>query len=168
MLADPSTKSVRFASASQGWPYVLRRGSSIKESHSIWRATKTTRSYRGEGTIPYQSGEKNFWLDAEVDGNVVCAVFAEDRYWQDEGLGILDGAVTNARGYAYGGDCAHCGANTWGYRPCEKCGDAPCRSCRKCGCGAPQARSGTTCLRCGLIKAKTQFAKDSEICVDCN
>jgi hypothetical protein len=72
-----------------------------------------------------------------------------------------------ARPPAMSGTCKHCGADTWGYRACDKCGDLTCKNCDRCGCGAKVVRE-MVCSRCGLLRAATLFAGDSTVCRDCS
>ena len=166
-LLDPGPREVRFASASPSCPYIWRRGTPLPASHPAWRATGKSH-FRGEGEVVWSGGgRKNLWLDAVFDRSVVCAIFAEERYWAGEGLGLLSGASGGpARTIALSGTCKHCGASTWGYKPCEKCGDVRCRSCGKCGCGA-KVVADRVCPRCFLVKATTQYRPGSEVCRDC-
>lgn len=167
-LLDPVRHEVRFASASPSCPYIWRRGTSLPASHPAWRACENGNRFRGEGEVIWPGGgRRNLWLDAVFDRSLICAVFSEDRYWQAEGLGILSGSSGGkARTIALSGTCRHCGANTWGYKACEKCGDVWCRSCGKCGCGAPAAKE-RVCSSCFLTKASTQFLAGSDVCNDC-
>jgi Zn-dependent peptidase ImmA (M78 family) len=165
-LLDPDTRTVRFASASESCPYVWRRGSGLPRAHPAWRA-RGSGSFRGEGEVVWQDGRKNLWMDAVSDGNVIVAIFVEDKYWKAEGLSILaEEAVTKARGISLSGTCRHCGENTWGYRACSTCGDVICRSCKKCGCGAPPPTE-RECTKCFMIKSKAQFVGGSTVCRDC-
>jgi hypothetical protein len=165
-VLDPVRRQVRFAAASEACPYVWRRGSLLPESHPAWRAGNDGR-YRGEGEVVWEGGRRNLWLDSAGDGPVVIAVFAEDRYWSAEGLGILGPeSVTSARGVALSGTCRHCGADTWGYKACDKCGDVRCRSCGKCGCGAREP-SDRLCPNCFLVKSKAQFRPGAKECIEC-
>lgn len=166
VLADRATKSIRFAANSPQWPYPWRRGSDIPNAHPIWKACGQSGAYRGEGPVNFSSGAKNFWLDAVADGPLVYAIFAEERYWAAPGIGILSGTVTKARGYALAGRCAHCGKSTWGYSPCDKCGDVRCRHCGRCGCGAEPTQL-RTCEVCHLSKPPAQYRPGSSRCVDC-
>lgn len=167
-ILDAGRHEVVFAAASGSCPYVWRRGSSLPGGHPVWRAAERG-NFRGEGEVIWEGGRKDLWLDAVIDGDLVVAVFAEDRHWPDQGLGLLRGAsITSAREIAITGDCRHCGARTWGYRACAQCGDVRCRSCGKCGCGAsPAALRERRCNRCFLVKASSQFVDTSDICSEC-
>ncbi len=165
-LLDHPRREVRFASPSSVTAYWWRRGTQLPATHPAWRAVSQT-AYRGEGEVIWPGGRKNLWLDAVFDGSVVVAVFAEDRYWAAEGLSLKQTeAVTQARGIALSGTCRHCRANSWGYRACDLCGDPVCRSCGKCGCGAPPPLE-QACTRCYMIKGSAQFARGSSVCRDC-
>lgn len=60
--------------------------------HPAWHACGSDNRFRGEGEVIWPSGNRrNLWLDAVYDQSLVCAIFAEDRYWAAEGLGILSG-----------------------------------------------------------------------------
>lgn len=166
-LLDPRKHEVRFASASETCPYIWRRGSRLPPSHPVWRAAGGEGMYRGEGEVVWATGRRNLWLDAVVEGSVVVAVFSEDRYWPADGLGILGPtSVTSSRGIALSGTCRHCGADTWGYRACDKCGDVRCRSCGKCGCGAKESDE-RICPKCFLVKNRAQFPAGRQVCLEC-
>jgi Zn-dependent peptidase ImmA (M78 family) len=166
VLAEVSTSSVRFAASSPECPYVWRRGSKLRSSHNIWRAVQRDGGFRGEGPVEWAGGSKGMWLDALAEGDLVYAVFAQERNWAAPGLNLLEGGVTSARPIALSGTCAHCGEATWGYQPCEKCGDVRCRKCDRCGCGAP-SQATRQCPRCHLARGPGLFRKGSSICVDC-
>jgi Zn-dependent peptidase ImmA (M78 family) len=163
---DPINSTVRFASASPQCPYRWRRGSKLPTSHPVWQASKKVNGFRGQGEVIWDGGRKNLWLDALDDGPVVIAVFSEERYWKATGLNILSGTSSMARPPAMSGTCKHCGANTWGYRACDKCGDVTCKNCGRCGCGAKAVRE-MVCSRCGLLRAATLFSGGSTVCRDC-
>jgi IrrE N-terminal-like domain len=167
-LLDQTTRTVRFASASPGSEYAWGRGSPLPSGHVAWRAVAAG-SYRGEGEVVWRSGQrKQFWLDAVCDGSTaVVAIFAANRYWTGSGLSILsDVSTTKATPTLFSGTCRHCGADTYGTRACEKCGDVKCRKCGKCGCGAP-APLVKTCTECHMQKGKALFPAGSSVCREC-
>jgi Zn-dependent peptidase ImmA (M78 family) len=166
-VLDPLDHSVRFASGSPQCQYRWKRGSKLPPSHPVWQASKKPDGFRGEGPVIWNGGRKSMWLDAIKDGRAVVAIFSEERYWKASGLNILSGTSTMARPPAMSGTCRHCGADTWGYRACEKCGDVRCNECGKCGCGARE-RMEKVCVRCGLLKATALFEQGSDRCRDCS
>lgn len=167
-LLDRSTYTLRFASASPECGYSWGRGSKIPMNHSAWSAARSG-SFNGEGEVVWASGQrKNMWLDAVGNGPLVTAVFSANRYWGGAGLSILsDASITKAMPTFMGGTCAHCGANVFGLRACDKCGDVKCRRCGRCGCGAPTPLM-KTCSTCHMTKGKSQFHAGSLICRDCD
>lgn len=166
-LLDPKSRSVRFASPSPECGYPWARGTLIPPDHHAWSVISTG-VYRGEGEVAWASRHRrNYWLDAVLDGGVIHAVFASDRYWVATGLGILsDPSRTVATPMLMSGHCAHCRARVFGTHACDKCGDVTCRTCGRCGCGAPQ-RSAGVCNRCHLRKARSQFRLGSALCREC-
>jgi Zn-dependent peptidase ImmA (M78 family) len=167
VIADPAGRRIRFASPSPAASYQWGRHTLLPAEHPLWRA-HTTGAYRGQGQVVWASGSRmNLWMDAVANGHLVHAVFSDTRYWQREGLSILDQLPTSARPTAMSGTCRHCGANTWGYTACPTCGDVRCRACGRCGCGAP-APTARVCTVCHLEKGKGQFrSPTSIICRDC-
>ncbi len=169
MIANPKSKTVRFASASPTTPYRLRRGTVLRDSHPIWRA-KSVGRHRGQGSITWPSGQtRTLWFDAASYEHEVHAVFTESRYWPGSGLSVLDGGTRPARKAAYSGTCPHCSSHTWGYSLHDACGELWCRSCKKCACGTPSKREPETktCIQCGLSKRTNLFPDDGTRCVDC-
>jgi hypothetical protein len=167
VIADRSDRCIRFASPSPSAPYQWGRHTPLPNQHPLWRA-HATGAYRGQGQVVWASGSRmNLWLDAVAADHLVHAVFSETRYWSGEGLSVLDQPPTAARPTAMSGSCRHCGANSWGYTACPKCDDVRCRSCGRCGCGAP-APSSRVCSVCRLEKGKGQFrSAASTVCRDC-
>jgi len=166
-IADSTDRRIRFASPSPGASYQWGRHTPLPAQHPLWRA-HATGAYRGQGQVVWASGSRmNVWLDAVADGRLVHAVFSETRYWGGKGLSVLDQAPTIARLISMSGSCGHCGADTWGYAACPKCGDVRCRTCGRCGCGA-QAPTTRVCSVCRLEKGKGQFrSATSTVCRDC-
>jgi IrrE N-terminal-like domain len=167
VIADPAGRCIRFASPSPGASYQWGRHTPLPAHHPLWRA-HTTGTYRGQGQVVWASGSRmNLWMDAVTNGHLVHAVFSEIRYWEGEGLSLLDQLPTSARPTAMSGTCRHCGADTWGYTACSRCGDVRCRACGRCGCGAP-APTTRVCTVCHLDKGKGQFrSPTSTVCRDC-
>ncbi len=166
-ILDPAQHKVRFASASPHCGYRWRRGSDLPSGHPVWNAVNSVKGFRGEGEVVWERHRKNIWLDAVASGPVVIAIFSEDRYWKADGLNLLSGtSAAPARSISMSGTCKHCGADTWGNRACNICGDVKCRSCGRCGCGARE-RLTLVCSRCRLTKASTQFPAGSTTCRDC-
>ena len=167
-LLDATTHEVRFASPSPDCEYRWPRGSRISSHHPVWKAWQSADGFRGEGPIEWGSSKKNVWIDAVRESSTVAAIFASERYWAATGLSLLGGTgPTKPRPTALSGTCRHCGANAWGYKACEKCGDPWCKRCKRCGCGAPDERPQKTCAHCKLTRATSQFETGSEICRDC-
>lgn len=166
-LLDRERRQVRFASQSAEFEYVWRRGTSTPIDHPVWQA-EVNGTFVGQGDVVWASRyRKRFWLDAVGAGAIVIAVFSSDCYWPHAGLSILDDpGVTRAAPQAYSGTCRHCGGPAWGTQACEICGDARCRVCKRCGCGAP-APATRTCPRCFLTKGKAQFRTGASVCRDC-
>jgi hypothetical protein len=167
VIADPSSRRIRFASPSPGASYQWGRHTPLPAQHPLWRA-HTTGTYRGQGPVVWASGARmNLWLDAVADGRLIHAVFSETRYWSGEGLSVLNQLPTSARPTAMSDTCRRCGSNTWGYTACVACGDVRCRECGQCGCGAPTPAS-RVCSACHLEKGKGQFRSPaSTVCRDC-
>lgn len=169
VIADPGSKTIRFASPSPTNPYPWRRGTQLPDGHALWRTIEKG-EHRGQAPVVWRSGDtRELWIDAVSYQREVHAVFVEHRHWESPGLSILDGGVQQARSSAYSGTCPHCGAHTWGYRLHETCGELWCRECRKCACGAPTTPepSTRTCSECGLTKRSNLFGDQSDVCVDC-
>lgn len=170
VIADPTTKTVRFASPSPTNPYPWRRGTQLPERHPLWR-TPEKGEHRGQAPVIWPSGDtRELWIDAVSYQRKVHAVFVEHRHWEGPGLSILSGGVHQARPTAYSGTCPHCGAHTWGYRLHETCGELWCRKCKRCSCGAAKRPEPPTrrCSRCGLTKRSNLFIQnDGQVCVDC-
>lgn len=171
VIADQATKSVRFASPSPSTPYPWRRGTRLPDSHPVWRATRSDH-HRGQGPVTWSSGERaEVWIDAVKYGREIHAVFAKRRPWDDDrGLSLLDGGVRPARRSAYQGTCPHCGANKWGYRLHDACGELWCRKCKLCECDAPSSPTvdEKRCTECQTTKRNTLFPEGSDRCVDCS
>jgi Zn-dependent peptidase ImmA (M78 family) len=167
VIADPVHRCIQFASPSPAAPYRWGRQTHLPEQHPLWRAAATGR-FRGQGEVVWTSGSRmNLWLDAVADHGLVHAIFSQTRYWGGAGLSLLDEAPATARPIAISGTCRHCGEATWGYVPCPDCGDVWCRSCGRCGCGAPQPAT-RVCAICRFEKGKAQFrTKTSTVCRDC-
>lgn len=167
-LLDATRREVRFASPSPQCEYRWSPGTQISPGHPVWQARQSGQSFRGEGPIEWGSFKRNVWIDAIRERNTVIAVFAAERHWSSPGLSLLGGTgPTKPRPTLLSGTCRHCGAESWGYKACDKCGDPWCKRCKKCGCGAPSERPHKTCSRCKLTRATSQFEKGSEICRDC-
>jgi len=167
VIADPARRCIHFASPSPSAPYRWGRQTVLPKQHPLWRAQPAGR-FRGQGQVIWASGGRmNLWLDAVADRGLVHAVFSETRYWGGDGLSLLDEAPTAARPISISGTCRHCGADTWGYTACEDCGDVRCRSCHRCGCGAPRPATWV-CTVCWLEKGKAQFrTATSTACLEC-
>lgn len=168
-LLDPSDRSVRFAAASPHCSYRWTRGTRLSDRHPVWRAMASNGQFRGEGPIVWGGAKKNVWIDAVSARSVVIAVFASDRLWSGSGVSILGGTgPSRPRPTLLSGKCRHCGADSWGYRACDRCGDTWCKKCQRCGCGAASGeRPQRTCPRCGLTRAISQFDRGSTLCRDC-
>lgn len=167
VIADPVRRWIQFASPSPSAPYRWGRRTTLPEQHPLWRAAAAG-AFRGQGQVVWASGGRmNLWLDAVADRGLVHAVFSETRYWGGKGLSLLDEAPAAARSIPISGTCRHCDADTWGYTACPACDDVRCRSCGRCGCGAP--RSATRiCTACNLEKGRAQFpTATSRVCRDC-
>jgi hypothetical protein len=167
VIADPVHRWIQFASPSPLAPYRWGCQTYLPGQHPLWRAAAIGR-FRGQGQVIWASGSRmNLWLDAVADRGLVHAVFSQTRYWDREGLSILDEVPAIARPIAISGTCRHCGEATWGYAACADCGDVRCRACDRCGCGVPSP-STRVCAGCRLEEGKAQFrTKTSTICRDC-
>lgn len=167
-LLEPGTRRVRFASASPQSQYSWGRGSLLPHDHTAWKAVGGT--HQGQGDVVWSSGNRRrMWVDAAATGPIVVAVFSDDLYWTttSPGLSLLDEpGVTRAAPVAYGGACRHCGGPAFGTRVCAKCGDATCKRCGRCGCGAPPPTT-RTCTQCHMTKGKAQFRGSSSVCRQC-
>lgn len=169
VIADPTTKTIRFASPSPTTVPVWRRGTRLAEGHRLWSAARQG-EYRGEGNVEWPSGEKrSLWMDAVAFRSEVHAVFTDHRYWSARGVSILDGGARNARPTSYQGTCGHCGSHKWGYTLHEQCEETWCRKCGRCGCGAPPKSEPETkqCGRCGVSKRAHLFPSEGQVCRDC-
>ncbi len=167
-LLDRDRRQVRFASQSGEFDYVWRRGSPLPIDHPAWGAGADG-TYVGEGDVIWSSRyRKRFWLDTVGAGAIVIAVFSLDRYWPAAGLSLLgEPGVTRSTPQVYSGTCRHCGGPAYGTWACEVCGDARCRVCKRCGCGAP-APATKTCTKCHLTKGKAQFRAGAAVCRECD
>lgn len=168
VLADRHTTSIRFAAPSPTCPYVWRRGSVLSRTHPFWKTEPGTGARRCEAAIEWPSGNKlKLWAETIADDRIAYAVMTDDPYIAPEsGLTLVGTATTMARPVAMSGSCRHCGADTWGYRACDECGDVHCKHCGRCGCGAREAAE-LTCSRCYELKAAHLFPTGGGVCVDC-
>lgn len=167
-LLDRQRRELRFASPSAEFNYGWRRGTALPADHPAWQAGADG-TYVGEGDVVWTSrSRKRFWLDAIGAGGIVIAIFSADCYWPHAGLTILDEpGVRPAGPQGYSGICRHCGGPAWGMRACEVCGDARCRVCGRCGCGAP-APAIKICTKCHFSKGKAQFRAGQSVCRECD
>jgi hypothetical protein len=167
VIADPVRRCIQFASPSPDAPYRWGRRTTLPEQHPLWRAA-TTGAFRGQGQVVWASGARmNLWLDAVANRGLVHAIFSEARYLGGKGLSLLDEAPTAARPIPISGTCRHCDADTWGYTACPICDAVRCRSCGRCGCGAPRPTT-RICTACNLEKGRAQFSSaTSRVCRDC-
>jgi hypothetical protein len=167
-LMDPTTRRIRFASASPQCEHAWGRGTLLPHGHAAWKAVNG--AYQGQGDIVWSSGKRRrMWLDAVGSSRLVVAVFSDDPYFGSSptGLTVLDDpGITRDTGVLLSGTCRHCGGPAWGTKACDKCGDPTCKHCGRCGCGAP-APSMRTCPKCHLTKPRALFPRGSAECRDC-